>query len=481
MQPVISSLVLADSLTLLKEWYDSGVREFIDLNYNDPTFNSDKSYSVQLDPETETTETAYEDFWTNVEYFNVLDNFKKYDPNFHSFLTYYLPILPHDSFRSYLTHMGIIYWFAHKMLKPTGSFYHHCDPTTSHYIKPILDKIFDIKNFKNEIAWCYKTGGVSKVRFAQKHDIIFFYSKSDDYVFNPQREPKTSNEMQRALEIHPEEFFDDNDGNGRYTWYYRPGHKKYPGGVKQYLESYARDYWDIPALTNMEKERLGLQTQKPEKLSQRVILASSNPEDLVVDLFNGSGTTSAVAVKLKRKFIGVDINYRMIQLTIERLSKIGLEPKRDYFIDGIPTSSKELRILVDSGIYGTSKNSKFGLQDVATKFYLIGVTPSIKKSGDHSIDGEFYFKFNNKHMKGIVQITSTATMNHLKAFGSEISKGTADIGVYVTFEDTITKGMFKEAKSYGKIASIDKFQILTFEELIDRQKQFEIPKEILNV
>jgi site-specific DNA-methyltransferase (adenine-specific) len=501
MTPVISSLVLADSLTLLKTWYDNGIREFIDLGYGDPPFNSNKNYNILFNPETDTSEEAFQDIWINVKYYDLIDSFKKYDGGFYEFLINYLKILPNDSYKSYLVFMGILYWFKHKMLKPTGSLYHHCDPTTVHYIKPILDKIFGLNNFRNEIIW--KSDGSNwgksrdaSIKYHYNHQNILYYTKSNNYTFNKLFYSLSEEEVMKRFPLN------DNDGNGPYAWsmLYKydenklqemidKGLWKWPRGnkfprYKQYLKENkgnpVQDLWiDIKSIIKIMKESNDYPTQKPEKLLERIILTSSNPGELVVDLFNGGGTTAIVAAKTGRSFISSDINYRAIQMTVERFYEIKFFPKVNYYVDGIPKSSKELRLLVNSGIYGTSKNSKFALQDITTKFYLKDVISSSKKSGDHSIDGEFYFKYKNKDMKGIIQVTSTASINHLKAFGSEISKGTGDIGVYITFDDTVTMGMRKEVKGYGKIDHIDKFQILTFEDLIDKGKQFEIPKDVM--
>jgi DNA modification methylase len=185
----------------------------------------------------------------------------------------------------------------HRILKSTGSFYLHCDWHANTYIKIMLDKIFGEENFQNEIIWFYKTGGVAKDRFARKHDTIYFYTKSNKYTFNPQKEKS--------------------------YLYHKYGFKNIE--IKQdelgyYREVYCRDVWDISALRGIQLEKMGYPTQKPEALLERIIKASSNEGDVVLDAFCGSGTALVVAQKLNRYWIGIDISPSAITLAKKRLN-----------------------------------------------------------------------------------------------------------------------------------------------------------------
>ena len=195
---------------------------------------------------------------------------------------------------------------CHHVLKSTGSIYLHCDPTASHYLKIIMDNIFGVKNFRNEIVWCYKTSGKSIEHFPRKHDIILFYSKSNRYLFNEMRIIDTGKNISRYSKI-------DSEGN---KYYMRSGKYKvvYKGTVP------VNDWWsDISALTNNAKERCGYPTQKPEALLERIIKASSNEGDLVLDPFCGSGTTCVAAKKLNRNYIGIDISNEAIDICKKRM------------------------------------------------------------------------------------------------------------------------------------------------------------------
>ena len=237
------------------------------------------------------------------------------------------------------------------------------------------------------------------------------------------------------------------------------------------------DVWDIGIIAPAAKERLDYPTQKPEKLLDRIISASSNEGDLIADFFMGGGTTIAVAEKLNRRWIGSDINLRALQITQERLEQLHQDVKKDFFIYGIPRSSEELRKLVDDNVLGKAKNSRFDFEDVIVKYYLDGVTGNEKKVGDHSIDGRFMFNYKGKMRNGLVQVTTGAGIGHFKSFCAEIAKGTGDLGVYISFEDRLTTGMYREAKQYGKIGHVDKVQILTVEDLVDNGKKFDVPTD----
>ena len=195
-----------------------------------------------------------------------------------------------DKFDDYLDFLAPILLQLHRLLKDTGSLYLHCDWRYSHYIKVMLDEIFGRKNFRNEIVWGYSSGGTSPRYFARKHDTILFYSKCGTYTFNTQYQPHLS---------------PINDNNR---------HRFNPKG------KIMLDWWyDIQWINNMAKERVGYPTQKPLKLYERIIKASSNEGDTVLDPFCGSGTTLIAANKLNRHSIGIDINSDVKDIINSRL------------------------------------------------------------------------------------------------------------------------------------------------------------------
>lgn len=207
-----------------------------------------------------------------------------------------------------------------QLLKPNGSIYVHLDWHISHYIKLILDEIFGIQNFRNEIIWAYPAASVKTRRFfIRSYDTILFYSKSDESIFNddPNIYMEYSNRVKNALK---------KDKGG--IFYYRGGsHNGKKLSRKVYVEQegiFPRDVWnDIPYIRANTSEYQGFSTQKPERLLRRIILASTNENDIVADFFCGSGTTLAVAEKLGRHWIGTDINKHAIHISRKRILNIG--------------------------------------------------------------------------------------------------------------------------------------------------------------
>lgn len=185
----------------------------------------------------------------------------------------------------------------HRILKPTGSIYLQMDSRISHWVRCIMDRVFSYGNFRNELVWCYKSGGSSDNGFAKKHDTILFYSKSKIYTFNPQKEKSymkpTSGKNPR------QKYYSDKDG--------------------VYTLVNAKDWWiDIGMLSTDAKERTGYYSQKPKALIERIIKTSSNKRDLVADFYSGSFTTAEVCKDLKRNFIGCDINPNCLEKAKER-------------------------------------------------------------------------------------------------------------------------------------------------------------------
>ncbi|MCX6001630.1 MAG: site-specific DNA-methyltransferase [Chloroflexi bacterium] len=243
----------------------------VDLIYIDPPFNSNRNYITE---------------GNNDEKRQFRDRF--------------------ESVAGYIAYMKPRLRELHRVLKPTGSFYYHCDWHASHYVKVLLDgeDLFGYGNFQNEIAWCYRSGGASpKRRFSRKHDIILFYSKTADYTFNGLRE-KSYNRGLKPYRFQGVREFEDEGG-----WYTDVGMK---------------DYWEINMVGRTSRERLDYPTQKPEALLERIISASSNEGDIVLDAFCGSGTTLAMAQKLNREWIGIDISPAACKLATRRLHQLSL-------------------------------------------------------------------------------------------------------------------------------------------------------------
>jgi len=265
-----NALMLGDNLELLQGIADASV----DLIYLDPPFNSKRNYlRIDSDQHTGTQLKYFRDVWKGGS----------------------------DEYLEFLFERLIE---MHRILKETGSIYLHCDPTESHYVKVMMDKIFGRKNFRNEIAWCYSGPANVKNYFPRKHDIILFYAASDKYTHREVRVP-----YEGKLTV-----------GGKSSW---AGTSKDTG---EYVKKgkLLEDWWkDIPALQRNENERCGYPTQKPLRLLQRIIQASSKEGDVVLDPFMGSGTTIIAAHELSRGFIGIDRNLASLKTTEQRLCESG--------------------------------------------------------------------------------------------------------------------------------------------------------------
>ena len=210
--------------------------------------------------------------------------------------------------------------YLYDLLSETGSIYVHLSHHIGQYAKVILDEVFGHDNFQNEIIWLYKTGGATKTRFSRKHDNIFFYTKSSSsWAFNPQKE--------RSYMMHTYGFsksdFQIDEATGQ-----------------QYSMVYARDVWDIPSVGSATSERVGYPTQKPEALLERIVKASSNEGDLILDCFCGSGTTASVAEKLGRRWITCDLGRFAIHTARKRL--LAIEEVQPFIVQNLGKYERQI-------------------------------------------------------------------------------------------------------------------------------------------
>ncbi len=303
------TLFLGDNLHIMRRMNSS----LMDLIYLDPPFNSNRNYKAPIGDGG--MREVFKDVWRETD----LDKAE------HALLAGNFPALYHAITASKATHGGAMFSYLlmmssrliemKRLLKETGSIYLHCDPTASHYLKLIMDAIFGRRNFRNEIVWCYSTSGRPKNRFARKHDVILFYSKTDDYHCD-NKIPVS----EKYLTSHYRQV----DDKGR-----RCRIRVDAGKTRIYYPSegmICNDWWEIPYLNSQAKERSGYPTQKPDKLLERIIQASSNEGDIVFDPFCGCATTLVAAEKLNRQWVGIDVSpqsakeikKRMIKLAVDR-------------------------------------------------------------------------------------------------------------------------------------------------------------------
>jgi len=350
-----------------------------------------------------------------------------------------------ESIDDYIDFMRKRVFEFHRVLKDTGSFYLHCDWHASHYLKVMCDDIFGYNKFQNEIVWHYKTGGLSKKRFARKHDILLFYLKDNKkYLFNTLKE-KAYIPTLKGRTFAKEKLGAEIDNEGCNIC----GQK---GGF--YHMSSLTDVWIIPALFRNNKERLGYPTQKPEILLERIIKASSNKEDLVLDPFCGCGTTIAVAQRLQRKWIGIDVSPSACKLMKNRVEKNGA---RGIEIIGLPLNVTELKEL-----------PPFEFQNWCIG--ALGGTVNPKKVGDMGIDG---FTFMHRYPIQVKQSEGIGR-NVIDNFETALQRAKQDMGYIIAF--SFGKGAYEEvaeAKQRGlhiDLLTVDK--LLEYEEPAGQGKMF---------
>lgn len=468
-------LYFGDNLEILKTYIND---ESIDLIYLDPPFQSGRNYNIIFRPEEGATINGadaqirtFNDTWKWGE-----EAEKNYEGLISCTLTKIRPspklIELMKSLRNYLGNCSMMAYLSmmaprllelKRVLKRTGSIYLHCDPTASHYLKLLMDAIFGTNNFRNEIIWHYRTGGVSKRYFARKHDIIFFYTKSNEYKFNP---------------IQVKEYYKDIYGED-----FKPSFEDRNGGVDEngyYRYAYKDDVWDIRAVFNMSKEYVGYPTQKPEALLEQIIQASSEEGDWVLDPFCGCGTTIAVAQKLQRKWIGIDITYLAIDVISKRLRKSGITEGKDFIIMGQPTDLYSARKLASEDPF------QFQIWCIS-KFP--NAIPKETMTGDKGVDGVIYFMkpLSNKQSKRksqsydigkiIIQVKGSKKANPamVRELAGTVDSQEADMGILVIL-DKPTQNMISEAVSHGYFEyfgrKIPKIQIISVSDLFDTNKIF---------
>ncbi|MBC8204447.1 MAG: site-specific DNA-methyltransferase, partial [FCB group bacterium] len=320
----MNKLYYGDNLEVLKESIED---ESIDLIYIDPPFNSKRAYNILFESidlsDAKAQKEAFADTWSNVSYIDELNEIQDLNLDLFRFLKTLDSLNISKGAVSYLTIMAHRIWYMHKKLKQTGSFYLHCDPTMSHYLKIVMDLIFGVKNFRNELVWHYRRWTAGSKQFQRMHDIILFYSKSNNYYFKIPYEPY-GNWIKKDYK-----YIDEKTGK-RWRWHTVKGVK-----YKVILEDEDKgvkcnDVFQFPYIGSTSKERLGYPTQKPEQLLERIIEASSKKGDTVADFFCGCGTTIAIAQKLNRKWIGVDISHLAVRLIYNRLLKPFEESDEKY-------------------------------------------------------------------------------------------------------------------------------------------------------
>ncbi len=510
--PAANTLFYGDNLDILREYIAD---ETVDLVYLDPPFNSNATYNVLFHaPTGEQSQAqieAFGDTWHwNIHAEEAFDQvIKSGNSDAAEMLRAMRSFLKENDMMAYLAMMAVRLLELHRVLKPTGSLYLHCDPTASHYLKILLDSVFGPQRFSNEIIWQRSTGkSLMSRRLPTNHDTILFYQKSDDFVWN--EDALFIEYDQSDLPEKTAEKYKHRDKDGRifrldslinpnanrpnltyeflgvtrvWRWTRERMQEAYekglviqtnPGTVpqlKRYLDEQRglplSDVWtDIPPINSQAQERLGYPTQKPLALLERILSASSNEGDLVLDPFCGCGTTVHAAQKLKRRWIGIDITHLAIGLIKRRL--IDAFPQAQFDIQGVP---KDIGAARELALQDKHQFQLWALSMIEAQPYKGG-----KKGGDTGIDGYLYFKPDGKVTeKAVVSVKGGQNLNPnmVRDLVGTVDSEKAKMGVFLTLEDPTTGMRTAAAKAgfyetdYGKF---EKIQILTVEDLFDGKK-----------
>ncbi|MBA3570909.1 MAG: restriction endonuclease [Pyrinomonadaceae bacterium] len=368
--------------------------ECIDLIYLDPPFFSNRNYEVIWGDEAEVR--SFEDRW---------------EGGIHVYINW---------MRERVIEM-------HRVLKPTGSFYLHCDWHAGHYLKVMLDDIFGINNFQNEFVWYYSGGGASMRRWARKHDTIFFYTKGNTWTFNVD-EVRTAH---------------------RWT----EGQTRADGSDRDLEKGkIPDDVWEHHSLMPWAKERLGYPTQKPETLLERLITASSNEGDIILDPFAGCGTTLVVAEQFGRKWIGIDISPTAVRLMSWRMRKIGT---KEIKLVNVPVTEAQLRALKPFEFQNWIIDQVHG-------------THSSRTTGDMGIDGLSFIEHNPIQVKQ----SDSVGRNTVDNFETAIERAGKKKGVVYGFG--FTRGAYEEAARARTAKGIE-VQLVTVSALLEKRGDLVTP------
>ena len=403
---------------------------------------------------------------------------------------------------AYLTMMAQRTIELHRVLKPTGSIYLHCDPTASHYLKLLLDAVFGATNFRSELIWRRQSAHSDARNYGSVHDTMLFYAKSDEFVWNPSFQPYDPEYV--------EQYYRYSDDDGRrfmsgdlgaaglqgggyeYEWkgvarvwrvpiqtmerldaegrifYTRNGIPR----MKRYLDEAkgnpVQDVWmDIQSLRSWHRERLGYPTQKPEALLERIINASSNKGDVVLDPFCGCGTAVVAAERLNRQWIGIDVTHLAISLIRHRLHDTFGGDLCPYDVIGEPEDVGSAEALARQDRY----------QFEWWALGLVDARPARdkRKGADSGIDGYINFFDDNsgKPKRIVVQVKSGhVNRGQIATLKGDMEREKAELGLFVTLEEP-TRPMLQEAVAAGFYEpehypgqQYPRLQILTIDELL---------------
>ena len=502
-------LYYGDNLDVLREHVAT---ESVDLIYLDPPFNSNASYNILFRSPTgagaDASIAAFDDTWSwgPAAASALMDVTESGNHKLHSLMQAMRTAIGENAMMAYLAMMAVRLLELHRVLKPTGSLYLHCDPTASHYLKLVLDAVFGAERYRNEIIWKRTTSHNSANRYGKIHDTIFFYTKSDTYAWTSLRTEFSAAQLKRYKKDEDNRWYkaenltaDRVDSNsGKFEWrgtmppptrgwaytldqledWYAEGRilLRRDGcprmdGLKVYLEELSgqklQSLWtDIPRVGNTSLERLGYPTQKPVTLLERIISASSNPGDVVLDPFCGCGTAVDAAQKLGRRWIGIDVTHLAIGLIEKRLRE-GYGDAAQFETIGVPKDLASAQRLAADDPH----------QFQAWITLRLGGWPWMggRKGGDKGVDGYFYYVGRGGQTEtGVISVKAGNNVNPamVRDLWGVMQRDGHKLGLFVSAA-LPTRGMEQEAAAHGLIETefgrFPALQIFTLAEMFQNR------------
>lgn len=417
-------LYFGDCLDVMAEYIPD---ESVDLIYLDPPFNSKRIYNAFIGG---AQWVAFDDTW---RWYEAIEDFHAVagDVSLGPTMEGLRRILGEGGELAYLSYMANRLKECHRVLKPTGSIYLHCDPTMSHYLKIIMDGVFGKKNFRNEIVWHYRKWSTGKYAFQRNHDVLFFYSRSGarKRAFNQLYMPRAASTQKRF-------------GTKKIVSGYDETGRRLPSQVAEDDSKGVRldDVWDIARVPPIKQL---YPTEKPLALLERILTASSNPGDIVFDPFCGCGTTIHAAQNLDRRWIGIDVCVqacKVIQKRIEGHFDILWD---DIEFVGMPKTVEDARSLA---AYDPFKFEKWAASLVP------GMEANKRQRADKGIDGRGRLPIRKGQFVDVVSQVKAGNTNpsHMQAFNEARRQAGAELGVFTCFEDKVTAGVKNAAVNTGK-------------------------------
>lgn len=498
-------LYYGDNLAVLRQHVKD---DTVDLVYLDPPFNSSQDYNVlfaeQDGSRAAAQVRAFEDTWHwDGEVARAFEETIESGGRVADVMRAFRTFLGASDMMAYLTMMAPRLAELRRALKPSGSLYLHCDPTASHYLKLLLDAVFGLQNFRNEIVWRRShPKGHASTRFARSHDVILFYAKdASRHTWNSPYLPHEPDKVAKQYAQVDEDgrryqltsLLNPNPDRPNLTYEYkgvtrvwrwtreRMAAEEAKGRIvvpkdgqgvpryKRYLDEQegvpVGDFWNDVEIAS-GRERLGYPTQKPATLLERIVKASSNADDLVLDPFCGCGTAVDVAHRLGRRWIGIDITYLAISLIRHRLrDAYGPAVEKCYKVVGEPVSLPDARRLAAEDPY----------QFQWWALSLVRARPvETRKGADKGVDGRLFFhdESTGGRTKQIVFSVKAGHVGvaHVRDLRGVLEREQAEIGVYISLEEP-TRAMRTEASSAGFYVSPwgrhPRLQLITVAELLE--------------